>query len=67
MKAFSEQSAVCPHCGHTLRISLDSTNGSQDFYDDCTACCHPIHFYMVVDELNDCIELTLDADDEQIF
>ncbi|SDG93592.1 Cysteine-rich CPXCG [Vibrio xiamenensis] len=67
MKEFSEKSVTCPHCGHMIRVSLDCSNGSQDFYDDCPACCHPIHFNMVVDELNDSIELSIDADDEQIF
>lgn len=67
MKDYTEKTVLCPHCGHAIRIALDSSNGSQEFYDDCPACCHPIHLNMRVDELQDSIELSVDADDEQIF
>ncbi|HDL9481753.1 TPA: CPXCG motif-containing cysteine-rich protein [Vibrio cholerae] len=67
MRNFTEKSVTCPHCGHAIRLTLDASNGSQDFYDDCPACCHAIHLNMTVDELHDTIELYVDADDEQIF
>ncbi|EED26077.1 conserved hypothetical protein [Vibrio sp. 16] len=46
---------------------MDASNGSQNFYDDCPACCHAIHLNMMVNEQMDSIELFVDADDEQIF
>ena len=58
---------TCPHCGHAIGITLDATNGSQNFYDDCPACCNAIHLSMMVNEQLDEIELSIDADDEQIF
>ncbi|MBY8288826.1 CPXCG motif-containing cysteine-rich protein [Vibrio fluvialis] len=67
MKEFTEKTVLCPHCGHSIRITLDSSNGSQEFYDDCPACCHAIHLNMMVDEQQETIELYVDADDEQIF
>ncbi|MGF1724011.1 CPXCG motif-containing cysteine-rich protein [Photobacterium nomapromontoriensis] len=67
MKNYTEQSVTCPHCGHNIRITLDSSAGSQEFYDDCPACCHAIHLNMQVDELHKTINLFIDADDEQIF
>ncbi|GLQ70650.1 CPXCG motif-containing cysteine-rich protein [Vibrio sp. vnigr-6D03] len=67
MKNYTEKSVKCPHCGYTIGITLDSSNGSQDFYDDCPACCHAIHLNMFVDEQHDKVQLTVDADDEQIF
>jgi len=67
MKEFTEKTIVCPHCGHSVRIELDASNGSQEFYDDCPACCNTMHLNMMVDDLQDTIELTVDADDEQIF
>lgn len=67
MKTLSNQSIICPHCGQTIRVTLDTSNGSQDFYDDCPACCHSIHLNMYVNEQHDCIDLSIDADDEQIF
>ncbi|MGF1761257.1 CPXCG motif-containing cysteine-rich protein [Photobacterium sagamiensis] len=67
MKNFSEQSVVCPHCGHNIKITLDTSGGSQEFYDECPACCNAIHLNMQVDELHKTINLFIDADDEQIF
>lgn len=67
MRNFTEKSVLCPHCGHSIRLTLDASNGSQEFYDDCPACCHAIHLNMTVDELQDTVELYVDADDEQIF
>ncbi|QJY41041.1 CPXCG motif-containing cysteine-rich protein [Vibrio cholerae] len=67
MRNFTEKSVTCSHCGHWIRLTLDASNGSQEFYDDCPACCHAIHLNMKVDELHDTIELYVDADDLQIF
>ncbi|NVD06702.1 CPXCG motif-containing cysteine-rich protein [Vibrio sp. JPW-9-11-11] len=67
MKNYTEKMVACPHCGHSIGITLDASNGSQNFYDDCPACCNAIHLSMNVDEQRDTIELFVDADDEQIF
>lgn len=57
----------CPHCGHHLRVALDTSSGDQDYYDECSACCHEIHFTLHVDNYNNEVQLTVDGDDEQIF
>lgn len=67
MREYTEKRISCPHCGHHIAITLDASNGSQNFYDDCPACCHTIHLNMMVDELHDTVDLQVDADDEQIF
>ncbi|MCG7490225.1 CPXCG motif-containing cysteine-rich protein [Vibrio sp. Of14-4] len=67
MRQHTEKRVSCPHCGHSISISLDTSNGSQDFYEDCPACCHTIHLDMVINEQFDRVELSIDADDEQIF
>lgn len=67
MHKYSNQNVSCPHCGHIIKIPLDASAGSQDFYDDCSICCNPIHLTMDVDELHKTINLFVDADDEQIF
>lgn len=67
MRNYTEKRFACPHCGHKIGITLDASNGNQEFYDDCPACCHAIHLNMMVDELHDTIVLTADADDEQVF
>ncbi|MEZ8020616.1 CPXCG motif-containing cysteine-rich protein [Vibrio splendidus] len=67
MHKYTEKHVSCPHCGHAISITLDASNGSQDFYDDCPACCNAIHLDMQVDEVRDRISLSIDADDEQVF
>lgn len=67
MKAFSRRHYACPHCGHSIEITLDTTHGSQEFYDDCPACCRAIHLNMQVDDIQNDVNLTVDADDEQYF
>ena len=49
MQKYTEKHVSCPHCGHGINITLDASNGSQDFYDDCPACCNAIHLDMQVD------------------
>ncbi|GAM56819.1 hypothetical protein JCM19231_1106 [Vibrio ishigakensis] len=67
MKDYAERHVTCPHCGQSITVAIDTTQGNQDFYDDCPACCHSIHMNMYLDEVRDKVELTIDADDEQIF
>ncbi len=64
MKNYTERHVKCPHCGHSISITLDASNGDQEFYDDCPACCHAIHLNMHVDELNDKVELSIEDDYE---
>ena len=67
MRDYSRKKISCPHCGHVFSVELDASNGSQNYYDDCPACCHSIHMSMYVNNQSDKIELSIDADDEQIF
>ena len=38
-----EQRIECPNCGHNIRVSLDASEGDQDYYDECPACCREMH------------------------
>jgi translation initiation factor 2 beta subunit (eIF-2beta)/eIF-5 len=67
MKDYFEKFVTCPHCGFTIDMTLDASNGSQEFYDDCPACYKAIHVNLQVDEQHDTVSLTADADDEQYF
>ena len=40
----------CPHCGHHSRISVDSSLGDQDYYEECPACCNEIHVNLHINE-----------------
>ncbi|MGB5856665.1 MAG: CPXCG motif-containing cysteine-rich protein [Oceanisphaera sp.] len=67
MRDFFEKSIQCPHCGHRISITVDASAGSQDYVEDCSACCNPMHLKVIRNEMTDQVELSVDADDEQIF
>ncbi|WP_448565417.1 CPXCG motif-containing cysteine-rich protein [Thalassotalea ganghwensis] len=65
--SIKQQRIECPHCGHHLFVTLDTSAGDQDYYDECPACCHDIHLNMHIDEYHQKVQLAIDADDEQYF
>ncbi|NQZ09402.1 MAG: CPXCG motif-containing cysteine-rich protein [Algicola sp.] len=67
MNQLQSKTITCPHCGHHVHVDLDTTQGDQDYYEDCTACCNPIHMNMHIDEMYKKVQLSIDSDDEQIF
>ncbi|MGF1741383.1 CPXCG motif-containing cysteine-rich protein [Vibrio profundum] len=67
MKSIRRRNVRCPHCGSTISMMFDLSNGSDEIYDDCPACCHSIHINVILNEIDDEMSLMVDADDEQIF
>ena len=67
MKDYSLQRIRCPHCGNHIFVDVDTSSGDQDYYEDCSACCNPIHLNMHIDYALNKVQLRVDADDEQIF
>ncbi|WP_434951665.1 CPXCG motif-containing cysteine-rich protein [Shewanella sp. HL-SH4] len=56
-----------PHCGQHQHVTIDSSCGDQEYYDDCRICCNPIHIKMHLDDSKRTIQLFIDSDDEQIY
>ncbi|AWL11823.1 hypothetical protein HMF8227_01345 [Saliniradius amylolyticus] len=61
------QTIECPHCGHHLHIELDYSQGDQNYYEDCTNCCNPIHLQLHIDEEHKKLSVRIDGDDEQLY
>ena len=40
----------CPYCGETSRLSVDLTDQSRSFIEDCEVCCQPIKVTLHVDD-----------------
>ena len=40
---------VCPYCGESLEILVDSSIRRQDYIEDCEVCCQPITLTIAVD------------------
>lgn len=35
---------VCPYCGETISVLVDTSVSSQTYIEDCSVCCRPIQF-----------------------
>lgn len=40
---------VCPYCGEPIDVLIDCSVAVQDYIEDCSVCCHPIQFNVVID------------------
>ncbi len=48
LSGFSEIN--CPYCGEVIEIMVDCSVRSQEYIEDCSVCCRPIHFKIEIDE-----------------
>jgi len=53
----------CPYCGESITILLDSSAGEQEYYEDCSVCCCPILFEVVINEFEQ-TKMFVKRDDE---
>lgn len=58
---------ACPHCGHSMHVELDYSNGDQDFFEDCPNCGGSVHLNLHLDELRKSLDVNVMSDDEQIY
>ena len=42
MELLLETDIVCPHCGETYPLQIDTSQGTHRLVEDCTVCCRPI-------------------------
>lgn len=57
----------CPHCGHPMHLDLDFSQGDQDYYEDCSNCCSPIHLNTHINTIDKKLEVAVSSDDEQLY
>ncbi len=57
----------CPHCGHTTQLGVDTSNGDQDYQEECSDCCDLIHIQLTVDPIHSQTRLKVDGNDEQFY
>lgn len=44
MNPLTEKSIVCPYCGESIEVLIDSSDLEQQYIEDCQVCCKPITF-----------------------
>ena len=54
---------VCPYCGESLEILVDSSIRRQDYIEDCEVCCRPITLTIAFDG-DGCIRVDASSDAE---
>jgi hypothetical protein len=54
---------VCPYCGESLDVLVDTCSGPQQYYEDCSVCCAPILFIVSEDDSGE-IVIDVKRDDE---
>lgn len=54
---------VCPYCGESLDVLVDTSSGPQQYYEDCSVCCAPILFILSEDDTREMV-IDIKRDDE---
>jgi len=63
MRDLDEIIIVCPYCGESLDVLVDTSAGPQQYYEDCGVCCAPILFTVSEDESGEMV-VDVKRDDE---
>lgn len=63
MPALDEIIIVCPYCGESLDVLIDTRSGPQQYYEDCSVCCAPILFVVSEDMTGEMV-VDVKRDDE---
>ncbi|MDI1230997.1 CPXCG motif-containing cysteine-rich protein [Methylobacter sp. G7] len=63
MHDLAEIIIVCPYCGESLDVLVDTSSGPQQYYEDCSVCCAPILFIVSEDHAGE-IFIDVKRDDE---
>lgn len=58
-----ELNITCPYCGELIGVLVDSSVQEQEYYEDCSVCCCPILFSVVIDRADN-IKLVVRRDDD---
>ena len=58
---------TCPHCAHHLSVTIDDTNGDQDYFEECPSCCNEIHINLHLDDLHSQLDVNVVSEDEQFY
>jgi hypothetical protein len=63
MHDLDEIIVVCPYCGESQDVLVDTSSGPQQYYEDCSVCCQPILFIVSEDQAGEMV-LDVKRDDE---
>ena len=41
---------ICPYCGSSLELLIDTSAGNQEYIEDCEVCCEPMDITVTLTE-----------------
>lgn len=50
MYALEPKQIMCPYCGETIHISVDTSIIDQRYTEDCSVCCRPMVVHIVIQD-----------------
>ena len=53
----------CPYCAESIEIVVDASIEQQQYVEDCSVCCRPLHLTIHVRESSDIQVWAVDEDD----
>ena len=45
-----EAAATCPYCWEEISLTLDLSEESRDYIEDCPVCCHPMRVIVTAED-----------------
>jgi len=60
----NEKEIICPYCGETITVLIDNSAGNQEYHEDCSVCCAPILFSIIVDHEGNIMQVEAKRDDQ---
>ncbi len=57
-----EVAVQCPHCGETITLVIDLSDGDQSYVEDCSVCCAPMVVSYSVDEDGSLTDIAVDPE-----
>lgn len=49
MNELTARKISCPYCGEAIEILIDCSESEQRYVEDCSVCCRPIEFAVVIE------------------
>ena len=50
MQAIEQVNILCPYCGESFDITIDTSAGQQNYIEDCYVCCRPVTIDIHINE-----------------
>ncbi len=54
----------CPYCGEVISVTVDTSRGSDSYWEDCQVCSRPMAFSLSADPNGEILELAVRHEDD---